>query len=126
MGEAWKTFNSITSGIGILRTICYMELGMSYRHFDSFHLSAFDMIAGQEQKPSIVMTIHPPLDDDPSSWVYWSSYLLECDGDLFLVYLSHCLHKLYVMKSDWLWKECVRVNNLKEGCEMFLGDISSF
>ena len=57
--------------------------GIFYYHEPTFILSAFD-IASQEV--SVVMTTHPPLDDGPCLWKLWPNYLIECDGDLFLVY----------------------------------------
>ena len=124
--KAWKTYNLITDidhRVGVLNAVCYMK-GTFYCHFDSFHLAAFDMMAGQEQQPSIVMTTHPPLDTDSWSWEYiWPRYLLECDGDFFLVNISSSHRKLCVLKLDWERKEWVRVSSL-EGRAMFLGHAS--
>ncbi|KAJ9682071.1 hypothetical protein PVL29_018116 [Vitis rotundifolia] len=124
--KTWKTHDLVANDhpLGTLKAVGYME-GTFYCHFCSFQLAAFNIA---DQEVSLVMTTCPALDHlDDSLFYYLSrSYLLECDGDLLLVYLLEsflCWHQLYVLKLDWSRNEWVRVSRLG-GRAMFLGETS--
>ena len=124
--KTWKTHDLVANDhpLGTLKAVGYME-GTFYCHFSSFHLAAFNIA---DQELSLVMTTCPAMDHlDDSLFNYFSrSYLLECEGDLLLVYLFEslsCWHQLYVLKLDWSRNEWVRVSRLG-GRAMFLGETS--
>ena len=89
--KTWKTHDLAANDhpVGALKAVGYVE-GTFYCHFSSFHLEAFN-IAGQEL--SLVMTTCPALDhlDDSLFNDLSRSYLLECDGELLLVYFFESL-----------------------------------